>query len=230
MSNDELAPLPVSGLDIPLPLNEFHKEVEQVRLILDECENKKDPSLAFQYGRWLINSVQARGVAMAELLYGLSKLWTQFGLEEEFEDRIYNEWGISPQTTAKYTRMWRYVFDNPDVPANVKKSLIERPMATLKRLTRPAREGMLNDKDWNNIAKASDHHEVIQIIKKIDDAPPRGTKPLTIYLYPDGQLIAFCNGERAVIGILRCTKEDLVDDVRAKAYDRIIRSAGVLIK
>lgn len=230
MRTDELAVIPTSALDVPLPTAAtVVAEVAYIDDVLAACDAQLDLTPAFDYGRQTFETVHAKGFGLARLLWGIHERWANLGTKDEtFEDRIYAEWGIARETTKKYINMWRSIFANPDIPPKIKVALMERPLYTLKRLAYPAREGNLTKKDWNDIVKASDHHAIVQVLEKRGNKPTRGFKPIVLMLYNDGTLIAFRGDERVTLGVLRTSEEDLKNKLRWSAIERIKKGSGVL--
>jgi hypothetical protein len=228
MSDDLLI---IGGLDQSLPVavraEKYCKTVDEV---IFNAKTAKNPDAIISYGLEIISDAQARGIALAKLLSEGQKMWEQFGLRETFEDCIYAEWGMSRETIHRYVAIWRMIFENNSIPVDVRTQLAERPVYTLRRLVRPAREDVFTDADWREIVTATDHREVIQIIHEKTDAQASGRSPLVILLYSDGTLQAFQNGNSAMLGVLRVSPKDLKNELRWRAIDRIKRGAGILEK
>jgi len=229
MKLDELAVIPTSALDVPLPTQlRVNSEIATVEAVLAICDEQKDLAPAFNYGRRTFETVHAKGIGLARLLWGVHERWAEYGPKDEtFEDRVYAEWGIAKETTTKYIRMWRSLFANPEIPQKIKAALMERPLYTLRRLAYSAREGILTDDDWVAITKASDHHAIVQIVEARAGKPSRGFKPINIKLYPNGQLIAFRGNKTSTLGIIRNSPEDLKDKLRWEAIERIKNASGI---
>lgn len=228
MSDDLLI---VSGLDQALPVAvRAEKYCAAVDEVVFSAKTARNPDAIISYGLEIISDVQARGIALAKLLSEGQRVWEQFGLRETFEDCIYAEWGMSRETIHRYVAIWRMIFENNGIPKDVRAQLAERPVYTLRRLVRPAREDVFTEADWREIVTATDHREVIQIIHEKADGKTSGRDALTILLYADGTLQAFQNGNSAMLGVLRVSPKDLKNELRWRAIDRIKRGAGLLEK
>ena len=200
----------------------------EVDKILEETRTSKNPDLAFSRGREYKADIQVNGLALAKLLYGMSQDWAKYGLEETFPIRVEYEWGFHRGTVNQYVNVWRSVFDNDDVPQAAIDKLYERPMQTLKRLTRPARENKFDEQDWIDVSNEPDDKSVREFINEKMGLSPKGRPALTLSMYPDGTLYAFEGDRKVVLGVLRNTPEDLKDRTRWKAIERIKNSAGIL--
>ena len=93
------------GLDQPLPIDEarLSKEFAQVDDVVRRALDSNDLWPAIEAGRELLRTVQLKGVSLARLLSKLKRHWSQFGLEDTFEDIIVAEWGLSKHTIYKYS-------------------------------------------------------------------------------------------------------------------------------
>lgn len=220
-----------TGLDQPLPIGDHIKEeLSKVDDVMAEVAASGDLGKGFEFGRGLIVGVQAKGIAMAKLLHRMKETWGTFGAskEDRFEDRVFVEWGISKQTTDKYTTMWKSLFENPDIPVDVRDSLYERPIKTLLKLGRAAREDVFNDDEWRNVVTLPDYHQINEEIQKKLGEPVVGKKALKIFLYDNGTLVATEGDERVTLGALRISEQDMNNKIRWRAIERLKRAAGVL--
>lgn len=229
MSND-LQPIHGAGLDQPLPIQEeLRSEFDEIEQVLSKVDRTGDFNPAFDYGRRVIVGVQVKGIGLAKLLYELKQRWDTDEHEETFADRVFVEWGISEQTVNKYTNIWRSIFDNEAIPMDVRYLLAERPMRTLKRLAPPAADEEFTDEEWRELSRMSDHHEIVQFIEDKRGKPTTGKPRMEIRLNEEtGQLVAWEDGHRSNLGVLRTSERDLEDNLRWRAIERIKRGAGVL--
>lgn len=225
MENTDIIPL--SSMDIPLPSSSLvQEELAEIDLVLADCKQKKDLRPALDYGRSLIMEGHSKAVAVLYLLNHLNKCWKDFEPDEDLAETVYQEWGLSRATINNCLGIWRDLFDNPNIPAKVKPELLERPMRTLKRLRRPAREELFDDNDWEEVADSPSHYDAMKVVdSKV--ISKRGYEPLVIKVYSDGRLVAYYKGQLSHLGILRNSTEDMSDDIRYKAITRIIKAAGI---
>ena len=216
------------GLDQPLPI--FEDAFDLADAIIKKALEDGNPDVALRMGAEIKESIQIRGIALAHLLYRLWEEWNKFGLGSTFEEAIFDNWGFSKQTVQKYISIWKATFANPNVPDEIKASLKERPINTLRRVIRPVNDGYLTDgKDWKELADTVDDSEFKQKIEELSGSAAAGRPTLKIFLYADGTLVAVDNDSTHVkLGILRTSTRDLNNPIRFKAIDRIKRSAGIL--
>lgn len=216
------------GLDQPLPV--FEDAFDLADAIMKKAIDEGNPDVALRMGAEIIESIQIRGIALAHLLYRLWEEWDKFGLGSTFEEAIFDNWGFSKQTVQKYVSIWKSTFANPNVPEEVKPSLKERPINTLRRVIRPVNNGYLTaPSDWRELASTVDDSEFKQKIEELSGTAAAGHPTLQIFLYDDGTLVAVDDYSSHVkLGILRTSTKDLNNPIRFKAIDRIKRGAGIL--
>jgi hypothetical protein len=228
---DELV-LHGSGLDQPIPVSDdaLSEIYEAVDGLIEKSVKENDPETAIAGGRALIEGVQLRGVALMRLLYKLYLQWARFGLTETFEDRIYDEWGLSKSTIQRYINIWRAVFDNDDVPKALLPALAEKPVNTLARLVRPVNENKLVvKKDWKKIAEATDDSTVRRLIKDMAGTSKRGRPALQFHLYPDGKLYVVEGQNKELLALVKCSPKDLENKLLAKGYERLRNGTGAIL-
>lgn len=227
--SDELV-LHGAGLDQPIPINRarLEREFAEVDKVAEVAIETGDPWPALAAGRELLAAVQLKGISLARLLYRLQQVWERFGLEDTFEDIIVAEWGLSKHTIYKYTRIYRVIFENPEVPPEVIPKLAERPINTLNRLVRPVNERCIQEPEqWYQLAEAEDDSTVAQLIKQWAGESTRGRPRAVFLLYPDGMLAYAENDRIAPIGLLKTAQADLEDDLVARGVDIVRRALGV---
>lgn len=212
----------------PLDRADIQDAFAEVDNILEEMRKSKNVDMGFEKGREYKANIQVKGLALAKLLYGMHEDWKQYGLEEAFPARVEYEWGFHRATVNQYVNVWKAVFENEDIPNDVQDQLYDRPMQTLKRLTRPVNENALNDEDWEELVKQPDDKSVKSFLDEKMGKSAKGRPALTISLYPDGTLYAFEGDRKVVLGVLRNSAEDLKDKTRWKGIERIKSAAGIL--
>jgi hypothetical protein len=212
----------------PLDRADIQDAFAEVDSILDEIRNTHDVEKAFEKGREYKADIQVKGLALAKLLYGMYQDWEKYGLEEAFAPRVEYEWGFHRGTVNQYVNVWKSVFDNDEIPDDAREKLYERPMQTLKRLTRPVNKNAFEESDWEEIVKLPDDKSVKEYVNEKMGKSPKGRPALTISMYPDGSLIAFEGDRRVSLGVLRNSPEDLKDRTRWKAIERIKNNADII--
>jgi hypothetical protein len=169
-----------------------------------------DPLIAADYGTTLIRKARLKGLALSKLLHGLQSNWSTFraaGLDEEFEDFAYTYLETPPETSRKYVGMWRGIFENPNVPADVKQQLQMKPIEHLIMLTAAVEEGSIDADDLREAA-VSDKEGIRSMVRGARGEQTSSKTAIRRFIqmrdgdYPAGTLIANCNGEWAIIGMV----------------------------
>ena len=180
-----------------------------------------DPRKAFRHLNGLKGMAQASAIAICKLLAKMEKQWSLFqDVNDDFYTFATAETGYSKETVRKYIGLWDAVFENPDVPDEIKARLMGKPIKGLLLLTASAREGEL---DWEQVVSANTEQEIREVIGSTRTS---SVNRLVIMLKPDGTLNAK-KGEDAYVyfGYLDMqTKDPTCRD----AIDRIINSAHIV--
>lgn len=180
-----------------------------------------DPMIAFEYIQGLQREWFVKGLAVAKLLYRMKQSWALFrsaGIDDEFESVVETTIGYSPATVNKYINMWDSIFENPDLSEDLKRDLAGKPIEALLLLTAAAREGSLNDEDWNYVAQTTDIKDIRSIVRERrgDQTSSKNAKLPSLFRreqggLAQGTLTITVNGERKVVGTLLVDSPD--DDV-----------------
>lgn len=194
--------------------------------LFDKAINEKDPEVLNKHIARIRRSQQIEGIALAKLLFLWKDKWREFEIGEEFEDYVFAEDGISPQTTRKYLALWEAIFQNPDISDEIKAALYGKPIQGLLLCVAASRENQLSDDNWEEIAQAPDTKTIREIIREIRGEQTSSATALIITLSRDGTLAARQGDEAYVpFGFLN-PKPDNATAFNAR--DRIIRAAGVV--
>jgi hypothetical protein len=206
---------------------------DEVDQIIGKSVAAGDPLIALDYGKDLIGSAMMRGLALAKLFYKLRENWGLFeaaGVDDTLKNMAYIHTGRSPETVEKYIRMWEAVFENEDIPDDIKKRLMGRQIGDLLLITALAREGA-DRKTFEQIANAADSNEIRAIIKT--ERGERTSAKNAVYITlerrengqtPAGTLIAVNGSKRIPFGSLDL---DIDEKVVQQAITRLIQAAGI---
>ena len=180
----------VSGLDLsPIFTTRDVEFLNQVDEVIQRSIIQADPTYAFDFGRSLWKDGHLKGLALAKFLSKMGQRWDMFQMgevEERFEDAVSSEIGISPQTVRKYSSMWENLFENEDIPIEVRKALYGKPIKTLLLLTAAARDE--DELNWGEVVSASTGNEVRDIVRKARGEQTSSKNSLRITLDRSGQL------------------------------------------
>ncbi len=202
--------------------------LRRVDEVVEEALKDKDPTIISSFGRNITCDVRMIGIALAKLLYLTRKNWNEFrqgGVDDDFYSVMEAEGVCDSATARKYADMFESVFENPNIPDNIKKLLLGKPMRSLLLLPAAAREGIL---DWNEIVDATTVSEVRSVVRKARGEVTSSANAIIITLdIRTGQLsVRKGNSFPTVFGILNMELAHS-DDTVHRAVDRIIQSTGI---
>lgn len=228
---NELVHAPMAGL-LKGQDNAIFNQVDDV---IQRALTTGDPLIALEYAQRLQREGLLKGLGIAKLMYKLKQNWALFevaGIGDSFESMVETQNGYAPATLEKYIRMWESIFENPELPEDIKNQLSGRPIGDLLLLTAASREGSLSERDWKEVTIAPDTNKVKEIIRRArgDVTSSKSALTIMIQMRPDGVLprgtiTVSSNGERSVIGALHL---DLDEESAQKAIARIIQRTGLL--
>lgn len=203
------------------------KFLDSVSDVVSAAMQAGDLTEIFTFGLGLRNYVRIGGLAMAKLLGSVHHEWDTFqaaGIEDTFEDSMQEGLGLSVSTIRKYVRMWQNVFENDDVPTNVKQALLYKPMKGLLLLTAAAKD---EDFPWDQIVSAGTVEEIRDVVREFRGDATSSVSALTLQLdIRTGSLTAWQNGESEVIGTLNMQRAE-ENGLAAAAVQRLIDSARI---
>lgn len=219
----------VSGSDLSPMLTKGDVEfLNSVDTVITQAVIQSDPMIAFNFGRALWKDGHLKGLALAKFLAKLGQQWGIFqmgNVEERFEDAVNSEIGISPQTVRKYADMWENLFENEDIPTEVKAALYGKPIKSLLLLTAAARDG--DELDWNEVAMTSTGNEIRDLVREARGEQTSSSSAIRITLDRNGdlKLRRGMTGETVYFGHLDTHLQDDPDVKRA--ITRIVERAGI---
>jgi hypothetical protein len=224
----------ITGLDqsLSVPDSVLKTSFKQIDDLVEKARADHSPDDLVQYINQLRVGQHVQGLALAKLLYAMKVYWKEFDIpEERVEDYVVVSTGLSLQTFRKYTDVWESVIVesqmNPDkFEPWLQKSLLSKPITTLMAIAPAAREGDLEEEDWENIARAPDHATVSQIVRKARGQQTNSATKLKIILHEEGSLVASRGDEYVHIGWLNV--EENLSKTGKDAIARIVRAANVL--
>jgi hypothetical protein len=207
----------------------------QVDDVIQRALTTGDPLIALEFASKLQRDGLLKGLGIAKLMFKLKQNWQLFevaGIGDSFESMVESQNGYAPATVEKYIRMWESIFENPELPDDIKNQLSGRPIGDLLLLTAASREGSLSSRDWDEVTVASDTSKVKEIIRRARGEVTSSKSALTIMIQmrpdgiqPRGTITVSSNGERCVLGALLL---DLPEDSAQKAIARIIQRANIM--
>lgn len=205
-----------------------------VDVIIVRSVTAGDPLIACNYGLDLQRSAAIKGLALAKLLHGMRSNWEMYqaaGVDEDFEDFVQANMGVSPQTARKYSDMWRSIFASDYVPDEIKLKLQSKPIKELLLLTAAVEEGSLTEDELETVVVADETkiREMVRSARGKEATSSRSAVYIAIVMRdgknPRGTIIATQDGISETIGYL-----NMDTDIKFvnQAIERIKNSAHML--
>ena len=168
---------------------------------------------------------------LAEVLTKLHDNWAHIsrraGIQDDFVSYAEGEFLVSPQTVNKYTSMWRAVFDNPNIPANVKDALKYKPINFLLRLTALAMESPSNE-IWEQVLACETVGELRQLIRELRGEATSSKTAITFhYRIREGTIIGKQGDESIILAVV--SKNPTNKELLIKLLAVLLERAGVIV-
>jgi len=221
-----------TGVDMAVVLTPGDRKVfDMVDTTVDQAVAQGDIQPIMAMGRALKRNIQASGLALAKLLSRVSDVWeSMFNYEDDMYEVFYTEMGIAHSTAYKYINMWKAVFENPEIPDEVKQGIEGKPMKSLLLLTAAAREGQLSGEDWERVAEATTSSEVRGIVRDIRGERTSSSTAMMLELSLTTGAISVRKGSQLeVVGMLLVSQRDKNDLIEA-AIAKIVSSTNMMEK
>lgn len=199
--------------------------MKKVDETLKESLKKKDVFIALEMCKQLVAIGQVTGLALSKSLYFLEKNWEKYNIEEAFDDVVFEYIGKHKHTVERYVKVWG-MFDAGVVPQDHVEELQQGNIGHLFPIANAIYQGYeISEENWNKLAEAEDYTTVLKIVREdVKGAEPRKGS-LQLYLYRDGSIFAFFQGERYFVGSLEVeAKEEPIQ----RAIERIKKNTGIL--
>lgn len=219
----------LSGIDGEVRLTKTDLSyLDTVEQAIGEAIKHGDATIAVNFMDKMRKVAQLQGIGLAMMLSRLEESWESVfvpsGMGDDFFDFIYDRLGYTRQTSKKYIRMWRAVFENTSIPKPLRDKLKSKGIDTLLLLTATAQDGDFEENDWKEVAVAPNKQEVRDLIRKKRGERTSSGSAKTIILERDGTLKAQVDGDWIEIGWLNMNSES----AGMEAIDRIVRAAGIV--
>ena len=216
----------VSSLDQPLS-TDGDWILEKVDAIIEQSIKERNAHIALNFGKLLIQAAKVSGLALAKLLFIIKSNWSNYDIDEPFEDIAYIEMGLHEATVSRYVEVWQ-IFDGGYVPKEIEPEIKQRNIKDIIPIAKAIKQGYeIDAEDWQRLADAPDLNSVSKIIREeIKNKPPRKS---ALMLFEDevGSLWAWKEGNRYFVGSLEIDSDE---EVVQQAIERIRKGAGVMRK
>lgn len=198
--------------------------LDRIDEILKEAIEKKNAYIALNACKSLIQVTKISGLGLAKILYFIYMNWDEFGIEDEFEDVVYEYIGLHKYTVNRYVRVWG-MHQEKKIPEKFEKEILQRNIKDQIPIATAIKQGyVIEEEDWSKLANASDFQEVSQIVREDIKGKERRKGTLQIFIDSMGSIWAIKEGWRKFVGSLEIKDED---EMVQQAIQRIISNSGI---
>ena len=194
--------------------------------IVDTAIIKNNILYLINWAERFIASGQVAWMSMAHLVYETHRRWDEFNIDDDFLMFMAFKLNRSPQTIKRMLEIWTWVFVKPKHNKQRFTMLLAKPPSGLWQIKQAAKEGLLNEEDWEQVVLAPNKQALSDVRKKVRGERGRAKDALKIMIESDGTLKARRTGHYENIGFLNVNMADQ-SDIIAQAIERMINSAGI---
>jgi len=204
--------------DIVVFSKEELAQLDKVDEIIQRVQATGNIDIAWGYISGLRRGGELAARGIAKTLYEMYTRWDTMPTDDDFIDVAVARTGLSPQTIAKGIDYWENVLiPHPE--------LMHLPVGAYHLIAPAARQGDLDDDDWENLSNASSINDVREIVQSKRGKRTSSEHALAVMLERDGTLIARRgSGPWSKFGFFNLKTED---EAGVSAIDRIVRAAGI---
>ena len=204
--------------------NEDLSILERIDKILDKAVAEKNAYIALDACKSLVQVTKISGLGLAKILYLTFSHWDEFGINDNFEDVVYEYIGLHKYTVSHYVRVWGMHQENK-IPEKYEKDILQRNIRDQIPIATALKQGYeIEDKQWDRLVNAADFQEVSQIVREDIKKKERKKGLLQIFIDDMGTLYATKEGKRRFVGTLQIKDED---EIVQQAIQRIIYNSGI---
>ncbi|OGH07418.1 MAG: hypothetical protein A2W22_03045 [Candidatus Levybacteria bacterium RBG_16_35_11] len=214
-----------SGLDQSIPIS-VDTVLDKVDTIFMQSLKEKDPYLALNEAKTVLQLANLSGWYLAKLLYLMEKNWTVYEIDDRFEDVVFSWMGLHRDTVSKYVKVWS-LFAGTDVPESRKLQLLQRNIKDLIPIANAISQGYeIEDEDWEEISDAVDFNSLSEVMREIKGQEPR-KNAMRIFMDNVGTLFVYHQDKEYFLGSLEVSDDN---EIVKKAINRIIKNSGIIQK
>jgi len=181
------------------------------------------PDIALGLAENLIVTGHLRGVQLMKLFHDLYEVWSAFKTDDTIEDYVFAKLGVSERKFREYRQIYQYIIKpHPEMAG--------KNMMGLQGILVAARDGMFDEKDWEELIKAPDASTMFEIRRRVYNGETTNSNRLVITWERDGQI--YCRrGDGPIKHVGWLTRDESDDDI-ASAVGRMTNpdKTGVMRK
>lgn len=200
--------------------------LDKIETIINESLSKHDVHIALNSCKTLKSIIKTSGIGLAKLLYLIYYHWDDFGMEDAFEDVVFEYVGLHRHTVERYVRVWG-MYAEDKVPKQFVQKIMHRNIKDQIPIANALVQGYsITPETWEDLAEAPDYNTVSQIIlTDVKQAEPRKSS-MKIFLDNQGTIWVKKGREsRKFVGSLDTHSDE---EIVKMAIQRIIKGSGML--
>lgn len=192
--------------------------------VLETIKSTGDFEIGVNFVRSASAASRAVGLSMAKLLHGMLQMWDR---ESSFYEYMQEFTSLSMLTIGRYINAWEGL---QQVPLQLQEVYTTRPMKDLIALGSALSQGYTpTEEEWNKLSNTPNNPAFAKVLREdVKGAEPRSNS-LTIYLEKSGDLVVWDAAGKHQLGYLNISECDTDASIK-KAVERIVKSAGILIR
>ena len=199
--------------------------LDRIDKILAEAVEKKDAYIALNACKELVQVSKISGLGLAKMLYSIFTKWDEFGINDKFEDVVYEYVGLHKYTVHKYVRVWA-MHEEKRIPAQFEQDILQRNIKDQIPIANALVQGYkIDDDNWEKLSNASDFNEVARIVREDIKGKEPSVDALRLYIDIVGAIYAYKGGQKRLVGALNIRDED---EIVKQAIQRIINNCGIM--
>lgn len=221
--NDEL--LTIGQFDQEIDTNDDWL-LEKIDAIINEALHKQDVFVALNSCKTLKSIIKTSGIGLSKLLYLIYYYWDEFGIDDKFDDVVFEYVGLHRHTVERYVKVWGMYAENK-IPEEFIKEIQKKNIKDQIPIANALAQGyIISQGNWEELAEAPDYSTVAQIIMEdVKQAEPRKSS-LKISIDERGTIWAKKGNEsRKFVGSLEIYSDE---EIVKMAVQRIIKNSGML--
>lgn len=199
--------------------------LDRIDSILDEAVREKNAYIALNACKQLVRVAKTSGLGLAKILYHIYAKWDEFGIQDNFEDIVYEYVGLHKYTVHKYVRVWA-MHQEKKIPAKYEQEILQRNIKDQIPIANALVQGYkIEDENWDKLVDASDFTEVAKIVREDIKGKEPSIDALRLRIDNGGGIWAYKAGEKRLVGALNINN---ADEIVKQAVQRIINNCGIM--
>lgn len=198
--------------------------LDRIDKILEDALKSKNAYIALDACKSLVQVAKISGLGLSKILYFIYYHWDEFGIDDNFEDIVYEYVGLHKYTVSRYVRVWG-MHQEKKIPAKFEQEILQRNIKDQIPIATALKQGYkIDDRQWSELASASDFQEIAEIVREDIKGKDRRKGTLQLFIDKMGTIWATKEGTKRFVGSLEVKDKD---EIVQQAIQRIIGNSGI---